>query len=63
MTEFHEYRCSESHTLLSMQMYFYLTFNIYRPTCVKFGITDLHITLLSTYEFRKNQRREGILWT
>jgi hypothetical protein len=29
------------------------------PICVKFGITDLHIMLVSICELRENRRREG----
>ena len=42
-------------------MYFYPTFYMYSYclTRVKFGITNLHIMMLSICEFRENRCREG----
>jgi hypothetical protein len=57
--EFHENRCIENRTAFRAYMNFSPYLTHFCPIWMKFGVTGLHIMLLSIGEFHENRRREG----
>jgi hypothetical protein len=58
--EFHENRGIEICTLLTdMNEFLFMLSTFLCVICVKLGITDLHIMLLSIWEYHENDCREG----